>query len=435
MKITLERAYDLLTGEEDARVCKDIPDAACHHQPRNFFAYFGANMLNKIADEITSAKLVLPWLLGVLGAPLALIGFLVPIREAGALLPQMLVAAAIRHRPQRKGTWLLGALLSAVSLAAMAVAAVSLEGAAAGWSIVALLILFSLARGLCSVAAKDVLGKTVSKSRRGVLMGWSAGLGGLAVLAIGLWLGWHDFAAEGPAIFAALLLLAAALWLFAALLFHAIRELPGATEGGGNALEVALRSFALLATDRQFRHFVVTRILLLGVALAAPFYALLAQQSSGIGLAGIGSMIVANGLAASISAPLWGYWSDRSARQVMTVASLLHALLVALVLLAVWQLPQLVAQIGFWAAAVFLLTLLHSGVRIGRKVYLVDMATAETRATYVALSNTLIGLAMLAAGSIGVLGDLFGAATALALLGLLSLLAALAAVRLPEVSG
>jgi hypothetical protein len=37
--------------------------------------------------------------------------------------------------------------------------------------IVGLLVLFSLTRGLCSVSAKDVLGKTVSKARRGNLMG------------------------------------------------------------------------------------------------------------------------------------------------------------------------------------------------------------------------------------------------------------------------
>ena len=31
--------YDQATGDEDARVCKEIPDEACVEQPRNFFAY------------------------------------------------------------------------------------------------------------------------------------------------------------------------------------------------------------------------------------------------------------------------------------------------------------------------------------------------------------------------------------------------------------
>ena len=39
--------YDQINGEEDARVCKDIPDAACVEQPRNFFAYLLANFLHR----------------------------------------------------------------------------------------------------------------------------------------------------------------------------------------------------------------------------------------------------------------------------------------------------------------------------------------------------------------------------------------------------
>ena len=85
--------YDQVTGEEDARICKEIPDEACAEQPRNFFAYLSANVLNKISDELVSARLTLPWLFSVLGIPAGFIGFLVPIREAGVLLPQLLVAA------------------------------------------------------------------------------------------------------------------------------------------------------------------------------------------------------------------------------------------------------------------------------------------------------------------------------------------------------
>jgi len=39
-----------------------------------------------------------------------------------------------------------------------------MEGAAAGWSTVGLLVLFSTARGLSSISSKDLLGKTIPKS-------------------------------------------------------------------------------------------------------------------------------------------------------------------------------------------------------------------------------------------------------------------------------
>ena len=434
MRLNSEELYNRITGDEDARVCKDIPDAACHHQPHNFFAYLWANLLGKVADEISSAKLVIPWLFGLLGVPAGFTGFLVPIREAGVLLPQLLVAAAVRHLAIRKYVWLVGALLSSMSLFGMAWAALALEGSAAGGAIVLMLVLFSLSRGICSVSAKDVLGKTVSKSRRGALMGWSASLSGIAILLIGLSLGVLDLQGAGLGVFAVLLIGGGILWIVAALIFSFIVEQPGATEGGGNALSVAFQQLGLLRSDAIFRRFVIARTLLLSVALAPPFYVLVVQQHSQSGLLGLGALIIANGLATSLSSPFWGYLGDKSSRRVMSIAAFGAGILGIITFTAVhlnWS--WLGGEFGL--AFIFLwLNVMHGGVRLGRKVYLVDMATADNRASYVALSNTLIGLLMLAGGLLGLLGDELGAAGIVLLLGLISLLASLYIVTLPEVS-
>lgn len=429
----LDSLYDLVTGDEDARVCKDIPAESCNEQPRNFFAYLTANLMTKLADELASAKLILPWLLGSLGAPALLVGLLVPIREAGVLVPQLAVAAYIRRLALRKGVWIVGSLASATALAMMAIAASAMTGTAAGWVIVGLLILFSLARGLCSVSAKDVLGKTVSKARRGNLMGLAAGLSGALTLALGVYLELIKGGRTDNLLFVALLGGAAILFALAAGVFALIREQPGATEGGGNALAVAFESIGLLRSDPVFRYFVLVRVALLSVALAPPFYVLLAQQASSSGLGALGLLIVASGLANTISAPLWGRFSDRSSRLVMVAG----ALLAGLVGILTWALVQtdaaLLPDLGF-AALFLLLGIAHAGVRLGRKVYLVDMATSETRASMVAVSNTVIGVAMLAGGLVGLLGDLYGTALVVLVLGLASMAAALLAYRLREVS-
>jgi hypothetical protein len=427
--------YDLVTGDEDARVCKDIPEAACRHLPRNFFAYLIANWLTKLADELASARLILPWLLGSLGAPAAFTGFLVPIREAGVLLPQMLVAAYVRRLARRRGVWLLGAALSGLTLGLIGLVALEARGAAAGWLILGLLTLHSLARGLCSVSAKDVLGKTVSKSRRGALMGYSSALAGVATLALGLYLEAFVGVEIELALFAVLLVAGAGLWFIALGVFALIREEPGATEGGGNALATALASLGLLRRDPEFGRFVLIRALLLSVALAPPFYVLLAQQQGDGALAGLGAMIIASGLAGSISAPIWGRLGDRSSRAVMALAAAGAGLLGVIV----WGLLALGSPLmdSPWTYALLflLLSVAHNGVRLGRKVYLVDMATQETRAAYVAVSNTVIGVAMLGGGLVGLFADAAGTAAAILLLSLVALAAAVLARRLPQVSG
>ncbi len=434
MKISTEDLYNRITGDEDARVCKDIPDSACNDQPRNFFAYLWANLLGKVADEISSAKLIIPWLFGLLGVPATFTGFLVPIREAGVLIPQLAVAAAVRDMPIRKGVWVVGAILSAASLIGMAWATISLEGKSAGGAIITMLIIFSLARGICSVSAKDVLGKTVSKSRRGTLMGWSASLSGIAVLLLGLWMSSINLGDSSLIVFSGLLIAGAILWLIAAILFWGIIEQPGATEGGGNAIEVAIKQLKLIVVDAPFRRYVIARSLLLSVALAPPFYVLVAQQNTTSGLLGLGALIIANGLATSLSSPFWGYMSDSSSRRVMMFASIGAGLLGIFTYIAItmkWN--WAVNEIGL-AVIFLLLNVMHGGVRLGRKVYLMDMASSENRASYVAVSNTIIGIMMLFGGLIGLLGELFGTPATLLFLGLLSLVAAAYIFHLTEVS-
>jgi len=431
---SLEDLYNRITGDEDARVCKDIPDAACNDQPRNFFAYLLANMLGKVADEIASAKLVIPWLFGSLGVPAMFTGFLVPIREGVVLLPQLAVAATVRHLAIRKNVRLLGAGLSALSLFGMALAAIMLEGSAAGSAIILMLVIFSLSRGICSVSAKDVLGKTVSKSRRGALMGWSASLAGVAIILVGVWMGVLRHYDGSVNIFAVVLITGGILWLVAALVFSTIQEQPGATEGGGNALTVALQQMQLLVDDVPFRRYVIARSLLLSVALAPPFYVLVAQQQSQAGLLGLGALMIANGLAASLSSPFWGYMGDRSSRGVMIIAATgagLLALFTSTAVMLEWH--WAINETGL--AIIFLvLNVMHGGVRLGRKVYLVDLASGENRAAYVAVSNTVIGVMMLTGGLTGLVGDWLGATAAILMLGLLSVLAAAYIASLPNVS-
>ncbi|MFG1496269.1 MFS transporter [Saccharospirillum sp. HFRX-1] len=424
--------YDKITGEEDARVCKDIPDSACQHQPRNFFGYLAGNTFSKMADELSSARLILPWLFAALGAPMALVGFLVPIREAGVLMPQLLVAALVRSRPKRKGVWMLGALLSALALLAMAAAALTLDGFVAGLCLLVLLVIYSLARGLCSVAAKDVLGKTVSKTRRGTLMGYSSGVSGLLVLALGLGLMFFPELKQNAVLLGVFLLVAALCWAVGLLGFAFIREQPGSTEGGGNALQVAVSQLALLRSDQHFRRFVWARALLLSLALAPPFYVVMVQQQGGNWL-GLGALLMLSGLAASCSGPVWGRLSDRSSRWVMALA----ASGAALAGLGVWISTLLMGADAvsplLIAVLYFVVMICHGGVRLGRKAYLVDLANADNRAAYVAVSNTLIGGLMLLAGWVGLLGDQWGPAGVLGVLGAVAMLAVIQVLRLPEV--
>lgn len=424
----LRDLYDWVTGDEDARVCRDISASACREQPVNFFIHLAALVANKAGDLLASPKLVLPWLLGAVGAPLWTLGWLVPLREALALLPQLAVAGWIRRVPVRKWFWVAGAAVQGLAVVGMAAAAIALGEHGGGPAVLGLLAVFALGRGVCSVAYKDVQGKTIAKTRRGRLSGYAASIAGGLTLALGVALLLAPAGFDSSTGLAGLLALAGLLWLAAAVIFARLREVPGATEGGGNALREAVASLRLVRERPAFGRFVLTRTLLLATALAAPFYASLARASDG-SLSGFALLLLASGLAALLGGPLWGRAADRSSRRVMAGAGLaaagLHLVAAGLGLAG--------APVWAFAGAYFGLAALHAGVRLGRKTYLVDLADAEDRARYTAVANTLIGVMLLAGGGLTSLAGSLGAAAAVALLALPAAAGGVLALRLPEV--
>lgn len=430
--VSQTQLYEWLTGDDDSRMCDDIPDGACQEQPRNFFLHLLASLGNKLADELSSARLVLPWLLGIIGAPVWMVGLLVPIREAGALLPQLFVAGFIRLKPQRKWVWVAGATVQAIAAAVLALLALMGSGAMGGALVLAALILLSLARGLSSIATKDVLGKTIAKRRRGTLMGWSGSIAGAATLVAGVILvAFGD--RPGHVVLATLLGVAAGGWLLNALCAARINEVPGAVEGGENAWDSIKLGMSLMREDATFLHFNLARALLLSSALALPYVALLGQQQSGTELGGLGILVVVSGLAAMVASPIWGKRADRSSRRVMRDAAIGTAICCLLGALVAWLPGSWTQSVLPYAGVYALLVVVHHGVRLGRKTYLVDIANQDNRALYVALSNTFTGVLMLVVGGMmGALAQWLGSAMLLVILALTAIGAMLSAQRLPE---
>jgi hypothetical protein len=426
--------YDKLVNEEDARVCREIPDDACREVPRNFFLLIGSYVLTKLGDSIANPKTTLTWMMDAIGAPVALTGLLVPVRESGSLIPQLVIAAFVRRQPVRKWVWVVGSLLQAAAVLAMGLIAWFLSGVAAGVAVVACLAVFSLARGLSSVAAKDVLGKTIPKTRRGRVNGFSASAAGLATLGIGTALvavGADDGAATT---FLVLLAGAAALWIVAAALYSRIVESKGETAGGGNALAEAIHKLALLRDDRSIRNFVIVRSLLLCSALSAPYYVILARRHD-TGVAGqLGFFIIAGGLASSLSAPFWGRMADWSSRTVMMVAAILTGVLGFLAVAVELFAPALAATVWFYPVVFFVLMIAHSGVRLGRKTYVVDLASGNRRTDYVAVSNSVIGVVLLLLGGMGAVAQVFSVPFVILALSALGLSGAAMSWFLPEVT-
>lgn len=116
-------------------------------------------------------------------------------------------------------------------------------------------------------------------------------------------------------------------------------------------------------------------------------------------------------------------------------AGLASAIIIAIVLIV--SLPGFTGE-GWinllFVAGYFALTLTHTGVRVGRKTYVVDMAEGDQRTVYVAVSNSAMGLILLIVGGLSAVLAIADVVWALLFLAALGLVGVFAGARLPEVS-
>jgi uncharacterized membrane protein len=117
----------------------------------------------------------------------------------------------------------------------------------------------------------------------------------------------------------------------------------------------------------------------------------------------------------------------------MVKAAIITSVLGFLVFIVVSWVPFLRESSWFYPFTFFILGIAHSGVRLGRKTYIVDLAAGNKRTDYVAVSNTVIGVILLVTGGISALASLISIEGIILVLSLFGIAGAWTSSQLPDV--
>lgn len=370
-------------------------------QRRSFKSIVASNCLVRIGDTLANPKTILTWLLAALGAPAFAISMLVPIRESGSMLPQIFLSGFIQKFRQRKPIYVIGLIAQFICTAIIGLAALFLSPAAAGYTVVVALALFSIARAFCSVTSKDILGKAIPRGSRGKLSGIASSLSGVfATLAAIILLSNRD--QNDPNLLAAITLGASAMWLLAGIAFRFVHE--PVEEAKEKACQKTIpttlkQRLAMVRKNESFRNFIIARTLLLGTALASPVLVVIAQKS-GSGTHTLISFIVAGATATAISSTIWGKFSDKASHLSMALGGVLAAVTGMVAIAIFYLLPELAKAAYTWPILFFFFNIGYMGVRLGRSTWVVDASEGDQRTNFVATSNTIIAALIILLGVI-----------------------------------
>jgi len=401
-----EKIYESITGEGEARACDAIAEEACVDTPGNFTKNAINGFCTKLAEQLSSPSVVIPWVFSLLNVSIGVTGLLVPIKNVGSLLPQLFVSAKIRAYAVRKYFWAVAGAIQGLMLFIMAWSVYKGGSDSTGLLIVAALFVYSIASGVGSIAFKDVLGKTIPKGQRGRLLATRATGGGILTVLAGIYFYFFLRGSDDRESYALLFGVAAILWFIAALLFASITERKGAQEGGRTPINEFKKGSYLLKEDKNFRNFLIVRALLIAIPVSQPFFIMHASDLFGVELKGLGLFVLVVGISNAVSSPFWGKSADKSKRMQMTIAALIGIMTLFYACLFE-DLPDTVQTIYAYSPIFFLSIMAHAGARLSRKTYLVDYAPKKERPLYVSVANTLIGVVAFLTAGVGFIAELF----------------------------
>ena len=368
----------------------------------NFRAILGQGTVFDISYQLTTPKLVLPFLYMALGAPVMFAGLILPIVEVANLVSQMVAAPFLVGPLLRKWYMSLGIVVTATALTIIAVAAYSLQSTLLAVVFLSAAAIIGTSQGVSTLAFQDLIGRVLPHHRRNRLLFTQAALA--AVFTILIAVGSQHFSDNPDSLDEHLELLwaAIALTLVAAVITLLIREAPPRSDAAthdrrqrsanarGHLLKGYLMQLAAALRLEWFRRFLVARTLFLSIEMAMPFYALHAASHHGAHKGSLGTFVIGSSLGIIAGGLVWQRVARISTPAVMALASVV-ACTAGILSIAAFLAPEL--RLVWLHGAVFLLVAMaNEGTRNARKLYIVAFTSDADRPCYIALSNVFIGV-------------------------------------------
>ncbi len=393
------------------------PEAALHAS-RNFRFGVLNGVMFTLVDALIAPSLVLALFINRLGAPNVLVGLLPAIITGGWFLPQILVAGRVQGQRRVMHWYRSTGIIRLICMVILSLSTFLLAGYPSALLVVFFIFysIYAFGAGVSGIPWLEMVGKVVSIRRRGSFFSLRSFWGGLiALLSSGFIVAILSEKLTGltfPYNFAVLfsittVVVGVGLWAWST-----IHEPEGTvTVAPVTVLETLRRGRAAFGVDRDYRSFMIARVLLSLATISDPFYVVFARTQLQAPASTVGLYVGATSAASLLSNFIWGPLSDRAGNRIlmrMTALSVATVPLAALLIpLLGGALPADVVYTLF--AVVFVLVGLAGGSgRIVNNNMLLTIAPPAQRATYIGFLNTLLGLVTFIPVAGGIVADELG---------------------------
>ena len=376
------------------------------HFKRNYILGIANGVIFNVAFTFISGSTILPAFLSRLTTSSFLIGAISSLEEIGWLLPQYFVAGFVQSKTRKKPVYVTMAVIRSIVFGLLAVS-VFLFADQRRYLLLTFLVLFclfSISGGIAGVAFLDITGKTIPPHRRGSFFGWRVSLGGaLSFLASLTVIRLVLSNATYPQNYGTLFIINFFIISAALISFCLVKE-PDSLEleKRRSLRDQSRRGIQILREDINYRRFLIFRWLIGSFYMGFPFYIIFAIQKYGVSESTIGIFLAVQMFGVVTSNLLWGWLSNNASTRVVLQLTAAVTILPPLLVLGSFTLT---IPIHLYGVLFFFIGAFYSGIRTGYHSFLLAIAPAKERPTYVGMMNTFIAPTLLFSGIGGLMLD------------------------------
>lgn len=395
-----------------------ITTTAQRHLRRNFSLGLLNGAFFNLFTALLDPSLVLSWFVSQLTTSNFLIGLIVPIQHGGWFLPQLVVSSYLQRRQRKLPFYAYIAGVRVTIWGLMTLAVFLIEDAAVLLVVFFILLAaYSLGSGLGGICFVDIVAKAIPPTRRGAFFGWRRFLGGLLALGGSLLVKYILDERRGlafPDNYAVLFLLSFFTLCVALVCFILVVEpLEPVNKAKITLGKQFRRALDLPRRDKNYRRFLTMRLLLMAAEIATPFYIIYAKRALSVSVSMVGVYLTGATMAGFASTLLWGRISDRRGNKLLIILSSSLGLFIPLIAMSIVPLADLLPGLREFTSGLFALVFIVSGgskagAMMGNMNFLLEIAPADDRPIYIGLTNTILGIALLASSVGGLIVDLVG---------------------------
>jgi MFS family permease len=359
------------------------------YQQRNMLAGIIHGTFFNMAQAFAEPFALLPLFLSGFTSSKLIIGLIVGLMQAAAVLPQLLMSRLLRRRPHTArplmltGIWTRCGVWGVLGVLALTSSEQSLLLL---WVSVILVSLYSFAGGIAVLPFNRIISETIIPEKRSSFFGWRLFFGGFMAMIAGflvkfvlgsdkiLW----------PKNFGVLFLLSFVTLIIAYTamsMFKFPSDPPGKSKDSMPSLwQECLRVFK---TYPVMKRLVIIELLTSKLALFMPFLTLYATQTRHIPLKWVGIFIVCMKLGAMLSNLLWMPIGNKVGTRILIHTGIITAIISLL-------LTIFADNVLLFSLAFFITGLSSSALMVGYNGYILEIGPAETRVLLVAIKGTML---------------------------------------------